>query len=107
MYDIQKIEHQLEECTAEDIARFIKRIMVDLQLAIECILIMLIYIERLMTHGAVEIRFMNWKPIVFMGILLASKFWEDLNFWNVDFLGVGQTYTLEGINQIESIFLSL
>ena len=42
-----------------------------------------------------------------MGILLASKFWEDLNFWNVDFLGVGQTYTLEGINQIESIFLSL
>lgn len=68
---------------------------------------MLIYIERLMTIGGIEIRSMNWKPLVFIGILLASKFWEDLNFWNVDFLGVGQSYTLEGINQMESEFLGL
>lgn len=95
------------EITYEKIFKFIKRIFVDLQLAIECILIMLVYVERLMTQGGVEVRSMNWKPIVFMGILLASKFWEDLNFWNVDFLGVGQKYTLEGINQLESIFLSL
>jgi hypothetical protein len=68
---------------------------------------MLIYIERLMTIGGIEIRSMNWKPLVFIGILLASKFWEDLNFWNVDFLGVGQSYTLEGINLMESEFLGL
>jgi len=68
---------------------------------------MLIYIERLMTMGGVEVRILNWKPLVFMGILLASKFWEDLNFWNVDFLGVGQHYSLEGINQMESEFLAL
>ena len=68
---------------------------------------MLIYIERLMTIGGIEIRFMNWKPLVFIGVLLASKFWEDLNFWNVDFLGVGQSYTLEGINLMESEFLGL
>ena len=107
MYSVTKIEYEEEEWSAEDVARFIKRIMIDLQLAVECILIMLIYCERLMTQGGVEVRLMNWKPIVFMGILLASKFWEDLNFWNVDFQGIGQTYTLEGINQIESIFLSL
>lgn len=78
-----------------------------MQLAIECILIMLIYVERLMVIGGVEIRNLNWKPIIFIGTLLASKFWEDLNFWNVDFLGVGQSYTLEGINQLESQFLAL
>lgn len=68
---------------------------------------MLIYIERVMTIGGVEIRLSNWKPLVFIGILLASKFWEDLNFWNVDFVGVGQSYTLEGINQMENEFLAL
>lgn len=107
LYSLQKIEYEAKMCSPEDIMKFIKRIFVDLQLAIECILIMLIYIERLMTIGGVEVRLMNWKPLVFMGILLASKFWEDLNFWNVDFLGVGQHYSLEGINQMENEFLAL
>jgi len=60
-----------------------------------------------MTSGGIEVRYLNWKPLVFIGVLQASKFWEDLNFWNVDFLGVGQSYTLEGINQMESEFLAL
>ena len=107
LYGLEKVEYEVEECSPEDIAKFIKVIFVDLQLAIECILIMLIYIERMMTLGGVEVRLMNWKPLVFMGIQLASKFWEDLNFWNVDFLGVGQTYSLEGINQMEKEFLGL
>lgn len=107
LYSLEKVEYETKEIDAEDVAKFIKRIFVDLQLAIECILIMLIYIERIMTMGGVEIRLMNWKPLVFIGILLASKFWEDLNFWNVDFLGVGQTYSLEGINMMENEFLAL
>ena len=107
LYCLEKIEYEVKPCSPDDIINFIKRIFVDMQLAIECILIMLIYIERIMMIGGVEIRLINWKPLVFMGILLASKFWEDLNFWNVDFLGVGQSYTLEGINQIESEFLGL
>ena len=107
LYCLEKVEYEVKQCTAEDIISFLKRIFVDMQLAIECILIMLIYIERLMMIGGVEVRQLNWKPLVFMGTLLASKFWEDLNFWNVDFLGVGQSYSLEGINQMESEFLAL
>mmetsp|Transcript_32288 Transcript_32288/g.28602 ORF Transcript_32288/g.28602 Transcript_32288/m.28602 type:complete len:86 (-) Transcript_32288:334-591(-) len=84
-----------------------KHIFADLELAIECILIMLIYIERLMITGGVEVRLMNWKPLVFIGIILASKFWEDLNFWNVDYIGVAQSYSLQGINQMEKEFLGL
>ena len=107
LYCLEKVEYEVKEWTQNEIVDFIKRIFVDMQLAIECILIMLIYVERLMVIGGVEIRNLNWKPIVFIGTLLASKFWEDLNFWNVDFLGVGQSYTLEGINQLESQFLAL
>lgn len=51
---------------------------------------------------------MNWKPIVFTGILLASKFWEDLNFWNVDFVEHGVTeYPLKAINILEAEYLAL
>jgi hypothetical protein len=107
LYSLEKVEYEVKECTPEEISKFMKRIFVDLQLAIECILIMLIYIERLMAISGVEIRSINWKPLVFIGILLASKFWEDLNFWNVDFLGVGQNYSLEGINLMEKEFLGL
>jgi len=47
--------------------------------------ISLIYIEKLMATSKIEIRNINWKPLLFTSILLASKFWEDINFWNVDY----------------------
>ena len=49
-------------------------------------MISLIYIEKLMATSKIEIRNVNWKPLIFTAILLASKFWEDINFWNVDYV---------------------
>jgi len=64
---------------------FMRKVIESMQLATECILISLIYIEKLMTTSKIEIRNINWKPLMFTAILLASKFWEDINFWNVDY----------------------
>ena len=94
-------------CSKEDIIAFITRIFNRMQLAIECVLIHLIYLERIMQQGNVEIRYCNWRPMVFTAILLASKFWEDINFWNVDFVEVIKLYSLRGINTLESEFLGL
>lgn len=44
---------------------------------------------------------------MFTAILLASKFWEDINFWNVDYVEALQLYSLKSINRLESEFLSL
>ena len=52
-------------------------------------------------------RFCNWKPLMFTGILLASKFWEDINFWNVDYVDALGLYPLKSINRMESEFVSL
>jgi len=50
---------------------------------------------------------MNWEPIVFTAILLASKFWEDLNFWNIDYAEALPFFPLKSINRLECEFLSL
>ena len=60
-----------------------------------------------MTTSKIEIRFSNWKPLVFTSILLASKFWEDIAFWNIDYAEALEFYPLKSINRMESEFLSL
>jgi Cyclin len=76
-------------------------------LATECIVISLIYLDMLMTCTKIEIRYINWRPLLFTSILLASKFWEDINFWNVDYEEHLEMYDLKAINRMESQFLSL
>lgn len=49
----------------------------------------------------------NYRPLIITGILVASKFFEDINFWNIDFVEVSQIYSLKSINMLESFFLSL
>ncbi len=100
-----RYEHEKPSIMA--IKKFITHIFNKLHLALETIVIMLIYIERLMTISNVEIRRENWKPIVFTGLLLASKFWEDLSFWNIDFTEVDDLYDLDAVNTLESEFLVL
>jgi Cyclin len=78
-----------------------------MQLATECIVISLIYIEKLMATSKIEIRSINYKPLIFTAILLASKFWEDINFWNVDYVDGLDLYPLKSINRMESEFISL
>ena len=60
-----------------------------------------------MLKGKIEIRDFNWKPLVFTATLLASKFWEDIIWYNVDFVENLEMYSLRSINRMESEFLSL
>ena len=80
-----------------------------MQLTTECVVISLIYLELVMVTGKIEIRDFNWKPLllVFTATLLASKFWEDIIWYNVDFVEALQIYSLRSINRMESEFLSL
>jgi hypothetical protein len=60
-----------------------------------------------MATSKIEIRHVNWRPLLFTAILLASKFWEDINFWNVDYAENLDLYPLKSINRMESEFISL
>ena len=87
--------------------RFIRDLIDKMQLVTECIVIGLIYLELVMLRGNIEIRDFNWKPLVFTATLLASKFWEDIIWYNADFVEALEMYSLKSINRMESEFLSL
>ena len=106
-YQIEKIPYEEKHPTSQDVMRFIRSMMDKMQLTTECVVIGLIYLELIMLKGKIEIRDFNWKPLVFTATLLASKFWEDIIWYNVDFVDTLKIYSLKSINRLESEFLSL
>jgi hypothetical protein len=84
-----------------------RKIFDTMQLATECIIVSLIYLEKIMTTSSIEIRFSNWRPLLFTSILLSSKFWEDISFWNIDYAEALNFYPLKSINRMESEYVSL
>eukprot|EP00948_MAST-09A_sp_MAST-9A-sp1_P001846 g1846.t1 len=49
----------------------------------------------------------NWQSLVFIAMVLASKVWDDLSMWNVDFSQVQPSFTLKRVNQLEVAFLTI
>lgn len=73
------------------------------QLESDCIIMALIYCERLVkeTKGRLCIRYDNWRSIVFACLVMASKVWDDLSMWNVDFSQVYPSFDLLRVNSLE------
>lgn len=78
------------------------------QLERDCIIMALVYIERLLTEAAGGMRICgrNWRSIVLCGMILASKVWDDLSMWNFDFSKVGRL-TLGRVNELEVAVLQV
>lgn len=107
LYVLEEIPYEEKPCSEDIIIKYMRRIFEKMQLATECIIVTLIYLEKIMINGGIEMRLCNWKPLLFTAILLASKFWEDINFWNVDYVDALNLYPLKSINRMESEFVSL
>jgi hypothetical protein len=83
------------------------------QMESDTIIMSLIYVERLIkaSNGALAPMPENWRSILFSCMVLASKVWDDLSMWNVDFSNVsvntaGLThFTLHRINDLEIALL--
>ena len=89
------------------ILKFISRVHRKAQMEIETIIVSLAYIERLLkaTDGKLCLDKQNWKAIVLTAMILASKVWDDLSMWNVDFSMICPAYDLKRINHLEVVFL--
>ena len=106
----------MEDLTAEDIARsipsldeitnFYRDVFRRAQMESDCIIMSLIYVERLIknTDGGLRPRPSNWRSLLFSSMILSSKVWDDLSMWNADFSQAcpsGVRFSLQRINELE------
>lgn len=74
---------RIEVPSLEDITAFYRDVFRKSQMETDCIIMTLIYVERLIrrTEGRLRPRSSNWRSILFSCMILASKVWDDLSMW--------------------------
>ena len=96
----------------DEITDYFRFIFNKAQMESDCIIMSLIYVERLLreTNGGVRPNLNNWKSLLFSCMIMASKVWDDLSMWNVDFSQAcpegGVNFSLKRINELELAILS-
>lgn len=103
----------IESCVPshEEITAFYSDIFRRSQMETDCIIMSLIYIERLIkvTVGGVRPRIGNWRSLLFASMVMSSKVWDDLSMWNADFSQTcpsGVRFPLKRINELELAMLN-
>eukprot|EP00527_Entomoneis_sp_CCMP2396_P001466 CAMPEP_0198139748 /NCGR_PEP_ID=MMETSP1443-20131203/2994_1 /TAXON_ID=186043 /ORGANISM="Entomoneis sp., Strain CCMP2396" /LENGTH=255 /DNA_ID=CAMNT_0043801953 /DNA_START=64 /DNA_END=831 /DNA_ORIENTATION=- len=95
-----------ERPSLDQLTKFYRDVFQRAQMESDCIIMSLIYVERLVkcTSGQLRPRASNWRSVVFSSMVLASKVWDDLSMWNGDFsqtCPAGVTFSLQRINELE------
>lgn len=85
--------------------RYILNIFVDAQLTCECIIMSMVYLDRVLMALNIDLTPRNLRPLILCSFLLASKVWDDVSMWNVDFCEIYPRYNLRLLNKWESEFL--
>ena len=102
---VRNIKPTYEIPMEDEIYEFAHQLFKVVQLSSECSIVCLIYVERLMEVAKVPLMARTWRPIVMCGLLLASKVWQDLSSWNIEFASVYPQFSLDSINKLELLFL--
>ncbi|CAJ1943094.1 unnamed protein product [Cylindrotheca closterium] len=105
VFGLRKIKTKYMIPSEKEIYEFAHQLFKSVQLSSECSIVCLIYVERLMEAAKVPLMACTWRPIFMCGLLLASKVWQDLSSWNIEFSCVYPQYSLDAINKLEVNFL--
>jgi len=73
----------------------------------ECLIVSLVYMERLIAFSQVPVLVTSWRPLLLAALILAQKVWDDRSLHNVDFSTFCPMFTLKEINHLEMKFLEL
>ncbi|CAF3174970.1 unnamed protein product [Rotaria socialis] len=89
------------------IYRFMRILFTAAQLTAECAIVTLVYLERVLSYGELDLCPSNWKRLVLGAIMLASKVWDDQAVWNVDFCQILRDITVSEMNELEREYIQL
>jgi len=96
-----------EEVSEDRIFQTIKSIYSIAEFSAECLVISLLYIERVRSLTGFQLRMRNWQPILLAAMIVAQKVWDDKSLLNVDFSTICSAYTVKDINNLEKQFLEM
>ena len=91
----------------QSIFEFVANIMILTKMEKEVIIISLIYIERLIFNTGFILNSRNWRKIIFIALIIASKLWDDDSLENIHFSQVFTHLKIGEINLLERTFLEL
>jgi hypothetical protein len=77
------------------------------QFETECIVIALVYINRLIGITGLSLMPSNWKPVTISALCMAQKVWDDTPLINADFAVLYPVLNARQINYLERQFLDL
>jgi len=91
--------------SVETVFRFLNTIFKVEKLSPEPGIMCLVYLNRVITKTNLTLHASNWRRIVLCTLILASKVWEDLAVWNVDFIELFPNITVKDLNRLERFLL--
>lgn len=89
------------------IYRFLRTLFTAAQLTAECAIVTLVYLERVLSYGELDLCPSNWRRLVLGAVMLASKVWDDQAVWNVDFCQILRDITVNEMNELEREYVQL
>lgn len=96
-----------ERPTQEEIYYYAKYIVLASRMEREIPIIALAYIERLLTKVGILLNHWNWRRIILVCLIEASKIWDDESLENIHFPKAMPDITLKEVNNLEKIYLDL
>lgn len=105
---LRRVRYTFDIPSSATIFDYMRRLFTACKLTAESSIVCLVYVERLLESqsGRVFLRCHNWRTIVLCGLLLASKVWDDLNSWSVEFAAIYPQFTVHAVNTLERHFVS-
>jgi hypothetical protein len=106
-FDLQKIENIHKEPTIDEIIDFIEALYNCVQFSSECCIIGLIYINRIIALTGLSLQNTNWRPLIFVSLMMSQKIWDDRYLSNGDFSSIYPFFEKEDLNLLEMKFLEI
>ena len=106
-FDQQKIENIHKIPTADDIMDFMEALYNCVQFSPECCIICLMYIYRIIALTGLSLQETNWRPLIFVALMVSQKIWDDSFLSNGDFSSIYPFFDKEQLNLLEIKFLEI
>jgi hypothetical protein len=106
-FDKQRIENIKKIPTLDDMINFIEALYNCVQFSSECCIISLIYINRIIALTGLSLQTTNWRPLIFVSLMISQKIWDDKYLSNGDFSYIYPFFEKAQLNILEMKFLEM